>query len=122
VRRFVVVLALTLSMGLHWSALQTVAWTTMLLDFAQDHSLDEAVGMTFDGRHPCSLCCAIDAAKDDGDEDPASRPRLEFPKAIVPSAQALQPAAGPRGDRIAFRTPSRPLGVTPVPPRHPPRS
>ena len=58
------VIALVLSTGLHWAALQTVAWTTMLAaNLASQQSLTEAVSQTFDGEHPCPLCKAIAAAK-----------------------------------------------------------
>jgi hypothetical protein len=62
-KKFLVVLALVLSTGLHWAALQTVAWTTMLADNLRQHSLTEAVSQTFDGQHPCCLCKAIAAGK-----------------------------------------------------------
>ena len=58
------VIALVLSTGLQWAALQTVAWTTMLAaNLASQQSLTEAVSQTFDGEHPCPLCKAIAAAK-----------------------------------------------------------
>jgi len=58
-----VVIALVATTGLHWAALQTVAWTTMLADNLRQHSLTEAVSQTFDGLHPCCLCKAIAAGK-----------------------------------------------------------
>lgn len=58
------VIALVLSTGLHWAALQTVAWTTMLAaNLSSQQSLTEAVSQTFDGEHPCPLCKAIAAAQ-----------------------------------------------------------
>jgi hypothetical protein len=62
-KKFLVVLALVLSTGLHWAALQTVAWTTMLADNLRQQSLTQAVSQTFDGQHPCCLCKAIAAGK-----------------------------------------------------------
>jgi len=61
--KFLVILALVAATGLHWAALQTVAWTTMLADNLHTHSFSQAVAQTFDGRHPCSLCKAIAAGK-----------------------------------------------------------
>ena len=59
-----VVIALVLSTGLHWAALQTVAWTTMLAaNLSSQQSLSEAVSETFDGKHLCPLCRAIAAGK-----------------------------------------------------------
>jgi len=61
--KVLVVLALVLTTGLHWAALQTVAWTAMLANNLERGSLSEAVCKTFDGRHPCCLCKAIAAAQ-----------------------------------------------------------
>jgi hypothetical protein len=51
------------TVGAHWGALQTVAWTTMLADNLRTGSLKEAVSETFDGEHPCSLCKKIAEGK-----------------------------------------------------------
>ena len=52
-------LALACSVGLHWSFLQSLAWTTMLVDNLTTTSFSTAVQRTFDGKHPCALCNAI---------------------------------------------------------------
>jgi len=56
VGHFVVVIALCLSIGMHWVALQSVAWASMLVKYSQQVSLPKAVAETFDGAHPCDLC------------------------------------------------------------------
>ena len=61
--KFIVVVALVTTTGLHWAMLQSVAWTTMLADNLRTQSLTEAVTHTFDGKHPCCLCKAIAAGK-----------------------------------------------------------
>jgi hypothetical protein len=80
-KKFLVVLALVLSTGLHWAALQTVAWTTMLADNLRQQSLTEAVSQTFDGQHPCRLCKAIAAGKQSEKKTELSfqSQKLEFP-------------------------------------------
>ncbi len=55
--------ALCFSLGGHWLALQSLAWTTMLVENAHHTSLTEAVAKTFDGAHPCALCHAVAAGK-----------------------------------------------------------
>lgn len=50
---------LVLSLGLHWALLQSVAWTGMLIRFSAQGSFMDAVAMTFDGEHPCSLCKVV---------------------------------------------------------------
>jgi len=61
--RAATILALCLSLGLHWLALQSVAWTTMLVENARRAPLGVAVAKTFDGNHPCDLCHAVAAGK-----------------------------------------------------------
>ncbi|MHB8520161.1 MAG: hypothetical protein ACYDH9_05335 [Limisphaerales bacterium] len=58
-----VVLLLCLLLGLHWGLLQMVAWTGMLIDYAQTAPLKVALVKTFDGKHPCKLCQFIAKAK-----------------------------------------------------------
>ena len=50
---------LVLSLGLHWTVLQSIAWTGMIISYSSNVSFKEAVAKTFDGKHPCSLCKAI---------------------------------------------------------------
>ena len=49
--------------GAHWMLLQTTAWTGMLISRSMDSSVAEAVETTFDGRHPCRMCSAIEGGK-----------------------------------------------------------
>ena len=57
--RAATILALCLSLGLHWLGLQSVAWTRMLVTNARQVPLSEVVARTFDGAHPCALCHAV---------------------------------------------------------------
>jgi hypothetical protein len=50
-------------MGLQWLALQSVAWTAMMLQNTKQVSFCEAVKRTFDGAHPCSLCHVVNKGK-----------------------------------------------------------
>jgi hypothetical protein len=80
--RCLVVFALILSTGLHWAALQTVAWTTMLAaNLSSQQSLTEAMSETFDGEHLCPLCKAIAAAKkaEKKNDALALKLKIEFP-------------------------------------------
>ena len=79
--KWLVVIALVLTTGAHWAALQTVAWTTMLAGNLCGESFTEAVSQTFDGRHLCPLCRAIAAAKNSGKKSEAvsPTPKMEYP-------------------------------------------
>lgn len=58
-RLLAVICALHVS-GAHWVALQTVAWTGMLVSRSQESSVQQAVETTFDGEHPCALCHVVE--------------------------------------------------------------
>jgi len=89
--KFLVVLALVLTTGLHWAALQSVAWTTMLVKNLCTQSFTVAVSDTFDGRHPCPLCTAIAKGKQSEQKSAAVSPvlKMEFPP--VASQLVLHP-------------------------------
>jgi hypothetical protein len=61
--RVVVVAALCLSIGTQWTALQSVAWATMLIRNARHAPITEALVRTFDGKSPCNLCKGVSAAQ-----------------------------------------------------------
>ena len=61
-RAFIAVV-LALSIGLHWTLLQTVAWASMVVTYSKDAPIKVAIEKTFDGDHPCDLCKEIQAAK-----------------------------------------------------------
>jgi hypothetical protein len=72
------VLSLCAALGLHWAALQSVAWVGMLFSYSQSESVVSAIEKTFDGRHPCPLCNAIHKAEQTGKK----RPEMQFSKKI----------------------------------------
>jgi hypothetical protein len=53
---------LVLALGSHWALVQSVAWVRMAVEYSRSAPLGEALGMTFDGRHPCTLCKIVQAA------------------------------------------------------------
>jgi hypothetical protein len=57
------IVALCCAIGLHWVALQSLAWTTMLIDYSKRAPLCQAIVQTFDGAHPCSLCHIVAKGK-----------------------------------------------------------
>jgi hypothetical protein len=61
--RIATISALCLSIGLHWIALQSLAWTTMVIDYSRHAPLCRAIAQTFDGAHPCSLCHVVSKGK-----------------------------------------------------------
>jgi hypothetical protein len=57
--KWMLVATLSLSIGLHWTVLQSVAWCGMVITYSQGASLKEGLAKTFDGKHPCALCKQI---------------------------------------------------------------
>jgi hypothetical protein len=63
IARGVTVFALCCAIGLQWLALQSIAWTAMIVDYSKHASLSKAIAQTFDGAHPCSLCRIVNKRK-----------------------------------------------------------
>src|SRR5207253_6295380 len=63
VGRIATIGALCCAIGLHWIALQSLAWTTMVIDYSKRAPLCQAIAQTFDGAHPCSLCHVVSKGK-----------------------------------------------------------
>jgi hypothetical protein len=61
--RVVTISALCCAIGLQWVALQSIAWTAMIVDYSKHGSLCQAIAQTFDGAHPCSLCRIVNRGK-----------------------------------------------------------
>ena len=61
--RLFVIVALCFAIGLHWCALQSIAWTTMVIEYSKDAPFTEALAKALDGQHPCSLCQAVQTGK-----------------------------------------------------------
>ena len=114
--KFLVVVALVTTTGLHWAVLQSVAWTTMLADNLCTQSLTEAVTRTFDGKHPCCLCKTIAAAKKSGKktEFTVQIQKIEFPPLpdnmvlAAPSRFQLLPLTNNSAESLTVRPPTPP--------------
>jgi len=65
-----IVLLVCLSLGFHWALLQGIAWTGMLVAYASEGSVVEAVEKTFDGLHPCALCAKVKEGRDSDQQQP----------------------------------------------------
>ena len=76
--KFLVIAALVCSTGLHWAALQTVAWTTMLAANLTTESFSESLSRTFDGDHPCPLCKAVRAGTSSGKKTATAAGKMKF--------------------------------------------
>ncbi len=84
------VLGLCAALGLHWFALQSVAWVGMLVHYSSCGSVASAVEKTFDGKHPCPLCKAISKAEQGG-KKPDFQPGRQIDMDCCRQAVALIP-------------------------------
>ena len=114
--KFLVIVALVVTVGAQWTVLQTVAWATMLVNNLRTQSVIEAMTHTFDGKHPCCLCKAIAAAKksEKKNEFALELKKMEFPPApenfaiIAPSQFQLLPQADTFADSLTQKPPTPP--------------
>lgn len=115
---FLLVIALLSATGTYWTVLQSVAWTTMLANNLRAYSLSVAIQRTFDGKHPCPICCHIAEGKksEKKTEFPAQLKRLEFP--LEPQQFVL---VAPQLCDVATFAFTEPLSLTQQPPAPPPR-
>lgn len=81
--RLAIVPVLVLTLGLHWALLQTVAWTGMIMTYSQANPLREAVRMTFDGQHPCTMCKAINQGRAEEKQQKKLAPLTKLPLAVI---------------------------------------
>ena len=118
VAKVAVILAVALSVGLHWALLQSVAWTGMLVTFAQQTTLREALTKTFDGKNPCRLCKFVRAGQESEKQTHSLLPLVKIESlpcsavfALIPPAPLMLPAADNAG------APPRPESPPSPPPR-----
>lgn len=55
---WLLVLALSLSIGLQWAVVQGVAWVGMVVTYSQETSISESLTAIIDGSRPCEMCKA----------------------------------------------------------------
>jgi hypothetical protein len=83
--RALVIVTLTISLGAHWAVLQSVAWTGMLVTYVKQAGISQGISMTFDGRHPCCLCKAIQKGKaEERKQRPQAAPTVKDLKLNLP--------------------------------------
>lgn len=91
--QLLLVLALCASVGLHWAAVQTVAWTQMLVSYTHTAGFPEAVKKTFDGEHPCDLCKAVQTGQSQEKKHEFVAAALKW-DAVLTAAAIVRPPPG----------------------------
>ena len=108
---------LCLTIGLHWTVLQSVAWTTMLIERTQSGSFADALKTTFDGQNPCKICRVVAAGKQSERESDTvvKTPKLD----VSPLSRSVIFLFPPRVPALAAQpvmTASRGADAPPLPP------
>ena len=95
IARLMVVGAICLSLGMHWALLQGIAWTGMLISFARNGAVIEAVEKTFDGQHGCALCAKVKEGQDSNRKQPqqTGQSLKKLDAVLVTLALLIAPAA-----------------------------
>jgi hypothetical protein len=114
--RIATIVALCCAIGLHWVALQSFAWATMIIDYSKRAPLCQAIAQTFDGAHPCSLCHVVSNGKNsEKKQDLRSvTPKIDMICASLPTSiiRPFVPFQYAAGDSFSFEFGHSP----PVPP------
>ena len=117
----VLVVLVCLSLGMHWALLQGIAWTGMLLSYAGEGTMIEAVTKTFDGEHPCPLCLAVKEGQKDEKNDPATGPAKtlkKFEAVLAMQTRLVAPPAQVRSfPQVIFHVDARRDETPTQPPR-----
>src|SRR4030095_3671883 len=87
--RIATISALCCAIGLQWIALQSLAWTTMVIDYSKRAPLCQAITQTFDGAHPCSLCHVVSKGKNSEKKQDLQSPAPKIDMICVSSSGCL---------------------------------
>ena len=63
IAKLIVATSLTFSIGGHWGLLQTIAWSSMLLDYSQNLTWTSALSKTIDPDTSCRICEFVQEGK-----------------------------------------------------------
>ena len=104
--KIAIILAVALSLGLHWAVLQSVAWAGMFATYAQQTTLREAFVKTFDGKNPCRICKLVREGQQSEKAKESVLPLAKFESLPCASAFVLNPpvisTCPPLADFAAF--------------------
>ncbi len=110
-----------LAAGIHWDALQVIAWTSMLRDNARTLAPAAAIARTFSPEGRCTLCHAIEEGRrEQRQASPLASGLIDKPPLIAPGASvAVVPVPARCGPLPGIE--SRSSARRDAPPLPPPR-
>jgi hypothetical protein len=110
---------LVLFLGVHWFALQSVGWASMLVARSQSTTWTEALRTTLDGQHPCEVCKVVAAGRA-AEKKPSLAFKVTKIEVAIASDEAVLPPA-PEGVRLTILELPAPTKDRSVPLLPPPR-
>ena len=116
----VTVLVLVLTLGLHWTILQSVAWLSMIVRYSQHYPLRQAITMTFDGQHPCSICVFVSQGRHQ-EQQQGQPQQLTVQKLESVSFEPVAFIFPPTAADLPESSSAIPAGRSDAPPSPPPR-
>jgi hypothetical protein len=117
--KLLLILTLSVSIGLHWAALQSAAWMGMIIKYSHNGTFSEAIEKTFDGKHPCSLCKQIAKGKQ---SERKAESQIELKKLEFFDNTVSFVFSSPQAFRLIPERAEEPLLRANVPPVPPPRN
>jgi hypothetical protein len=90
--KWLLVMALSISIGAPWAILQTVAWCGMAVSYSQGTTIKDGLAKTFDGRHPCKMCQLVAEGKK---SEKKQETQLKISKIDLVAAAEVKPLALP---------------------------
>jgi hypothetical protein len=93
--RWLLVVALSLSIGLQWAVVQGAAWVGMFVSFSKEATFSQSLSRTFDGRHPCGWCKAAQRGESTQGKQNAEHPPLKLVLAATEAEPFDFSPAGP---------------------------
>ena len=114
-----VAILLIITIGGHWALLQSIAWVSMVVDYAKEAPIAVAIARTFDGKHPCNICKFVKQGKETEKSQEAIKVKTKLDLWIPISQVTLPEANLAFVDFVPFD--SLPLTRTDSPPVPPPR-
>ena len=101
IARYLLIAALMISIGAQWAVLQSVAWVGMAVSYSfKEGSIKTGLSKTFDGEHPCPLCCAVRKGTDSEKKDPKSKDSKKLKQDLFASEARAVVIATPGGVRL----------------------
>ena len=99
--RYLLIAALMVSIGAQWAVLQSVAWVSMAVSYSiKEGSIATGLSKTFDGEHPCPLCCAVEKGTESEKKDPKSKDSKKLKQDLFASEARVVVIEAPKKVRL----------------------